>query len=374
MASKGKKVSFSPTEKKVMEYDIPPENKFNPLTKTSPPPKNNKKEKNKKKKSKKRKASEDINSKTKKQSNNEYNVTDNIENDNTFQIMTTQNPSTSPTESPPPPYESSFTSPPFPTGPLPTVQIPVKMPFNQSFLDPETTKQLDEYYSTPTESKLDECINPPYSVFQSGKSHPDEPDDDIWDELELTPPSVPSQEPKYPPPETSSKSVQVLKMEDALGYLSKVKSSFSTNSIGYQNFLKYLDDFKHKRISVPSLINKIIKLFDNNIDLIYNFNIFLPNDYKITKEYIHSQLNKTEVSTNTPYSTLFDEINRLNIIIREKTKQDIRENKKSGKSTTLFEHIEHLNENINQNARIGRQSIETEKLIQSYNENYNNGN
>ena len=135
-----------------------------------------------------------------------------------------------------------------------------------------------------------------------------------------------------------------------------------------------MDDFKHKRISVPSLINKIIKLFDNNIDLIYNFNIFLPNDYKITKEYIHSQLNKTEVSTNTPYSTLFDEINRLNVIIREKTKQDIRENKKSGKPTTLLEHIEHLNENINQNAKIGRQSIETEKLIQSYNENYNNGN
>lgn len=364
MAYNRKTVSFSPTEKQVIEYDIPPENKFKPTDKKSPPPKNDKKEKKKSSKKKKRKASEeDINSKTKKQSNNEYNVTDNIENDNTFQIMTTQNPSISPTEPPS-----------FPTGPLPTVKIPARMPFNQSFLDPETTKQLDEYYSTPPESKLDECINPPYSVFQSVKSHPDEVDDDIWNELELTPPNVPAPEPKFSPPETSSKSTRnELKTEDALDYLSKVKNSFSTNSSVYQNFLKYLDDFKYKRISVPSLINKIIKLFDNNIDLIYNFNIFLPNNYKITKEYIHSQLNKTEVSTNTPYSTLFDEINRLNVIIREKTKQDIRENKKSGKSTTLFEHIEHLNENINQNARIGRQSIETEKLIQSYNENYNNG-
>jgi paired amphipathic helix protein Sin3a len=68
-----------------------------------------------------------------------------------------------------------------------------------------------------------------------------------------------------------------LKVEDALGYLERVKSTFSANPKVYSDFLDIMKDFKNKSIDTPGVIRRVSQLFGHaHTELILQFNTFLP--------------------------------------------------------------------------------------------------
>ena len=73
-----------------------------------------------------------------------------------------------------------------------------------------------------------------------------------------------------------------LKVEDALGYLERVKSTFADNPKVYSDFLDIMKDFKNKSIDTPGVIRRVSQLFGHaHTELILQFNTFLPVGYKI---------------------------------------------------------------------------------------------
>ena len=73
-----------------------------------------------------------------------------------------------------------------------------------------------------------------------------------------------------------------VKVEDALGYVERVKTTFASNPKVYSDFLDVMKDFKNKSIDTPGVIRRVVQLFGNaHTELIMEFNTFLPVGYKI---------------------------------------------------------------------------------------------
>lgn len=74
---------------------------------------------------------------------------------------------------------------------------------------------------------------------------------------------------------------RLLKVEDALAYLEKVKAQFSNEVSVYNKFLDIMKDFKAQTIDTTEVIKRVSELFLGHEDLILGFNTFLPPGYKI---------------------------------------------------------------------------------------------
>ena len=68
-----------------------------------------------------------------------------------------------------------------------------------------------------------------------------------------------------------------LKVEDALGWVERVKSTFSANPKVYSDFLDIMNDIRNKSIDTPGVIRRVSQLFGHaHTELILQFNTFLP--------------------------------------------------------------------------------------------------
>ncbi|KAI8987829.1 hypothetical protein BDF20DRAFT_832728 [Mycotypha africana] len=72
-----------------------------------------------------------------------------------------------------------------------------------------------------------------------------------------------------------------LNVKDALTYLDKVKSKFSSQPEVYTRFLDIMKDFKGQLIDTPGVIERVSTLFRGKRDLISGFSTFLPTGYHI---------------------------------------------------------------------------------------------
>lgn len=71
------------------------------------------------------------------------------------------------------------------------------------------------------------------------------------------------------------------KVQDALGYLEKVKNRFVADPDVYNKFLDIMKDFKLQTINTEGVIKRVKTLFKGDDELILGFNQFLPPGYKI---------------------------------------------------------------------------------------------
>jgi len=84
-----------------------------------------------------------------------------------------------------------------------------------------------------------------------------------------------------PEPTTSANAAALPKVQDALGYLEKVKQKFAREPQVYNQFLDIMKDFKSHAIDTEGVIARVKLLFRGNTELILGFNQFLPPGYKI---------------------------------------------------------------------------------------------
>eukprot|EP00635_Sarcinochrysidales_sp_CCMP3193_P004794 CAMPEP_0118891748 /NCGR_PEP_ID=MMETSP1166-20130328/1635_1 /TAXON_ID=1104430 /ORGANISM="Chrysoreinhardia sp, Strain CCMP3193" /LENGTH=886 /DNA_ID=CAMNT_0006830423 /DNA_START=90 /DNA_END=2747 /DNA_ORIENTATION=- len=78
-----------------------------------------------------------------------------------------------------------------------------------------------------------------------------------------------------------SRNFRELKVEDALLYLDQVKAEFGDRPEIYNEFLEIMKSFKSQEIDTPGVIHRVSTLFKGYGKLIYGFNTFLPEGYKI---------------------------------------------------------------------------------------------
>lgn len=74
------------------------------------------------------------------------------------------------------------------------------------------------------------------------------------------------------------------KVQDALGYLEKVKNRFHNQPQVYNRFLDIMKDFKSQSIDTEGVIERVKDLFAGDVQLILGFNQFLPMGFKINME------------------------------------------------------------------------------------------
>lgn len=83
------------------------------------------------------------------------------------------------------------------------------------------------------------------------------------------------------PPPKKTNTGGVPKVQDALGYLEKVKNRFAQQPAVYNQFLDIMKEFKSQSIDTEGVIKRVKSLFRGNRGLILGFNQFLPPGYKI---------------------------------------------------------------------------------------------
>ena len=94
--------------------------------------------------------------------------------------------------------------------------------------------------------------------------------------------------PRGPTPTSNPTPTQV---EDALLYLDQVKAEFGDEPEIYNEFLEIMKSFKSQQIDTPGVIRRVSTLFEGYGKLIYGFNTFLPEGYKIeVPEHLREQL------------------------------------------------------------------------------------
>ena len=94
--------------------------------------------------------------------------------------------------------------------------------------------------------------------------------------------------PRGPTPTFNPTPTQV---EDALLYLDQVKAEFGDEPEIYNEFLEIMKSFKSQQIDTPGVIRRVSTLFEGYGKLIYGFNTFLPEGYKIeVPEHLREQL------------------------------------------------------------------------------------
>jgi histone deacetylase complex regulatory component SIN3 len=98
--------------------------------------------------------------------------------------------------------------------------------------------------------------------------------------------NAPYQQQRGPAPTASTAAApnnNPLRVEDALQYLERVKSTFDHKPKVYNDFLDIMKDFKNKTIDTPGVIRRVSTLFRGHTQLILQFNTFLPQGYKISE-------------------------------------------------------------------------------------------
>ena len=94
--------------------------------------------------------------------------------------------------------------------------------------------------------------------------------------------------------------VEPVRVEDALLYLNQVKAEFRDEPEIYNEFLEIVKSFGTQQIDTPGLIRRVSTLFEGYGKLIYGFNTFLPEGYKIeVPEHLREQL-RGQVNAETP--------------------------------------------------------------------------
>ncbi|KAG8689002.1 Transcriptional regulatory protein sin3 [Ceratobasidium sp. 423] len=87
---------------------------------------------------------------------------------------------------------------------------------------------------------------------------------------------LPADVPLPPSPKACS-----LGVKDALSYLETVKVEFQDNPDVYNHFIDIMKDFMSQVIDIPSVIERVLALFNGHITLIQAFNTFLPPGHRI---------------------------------------------------------------------------------------------
>ncbi|MDP2436396.1 MAG: hypothetical protein Q8P67_11670 [archaeon] len=80
---------------------------------------------------------------------------------------------------------------------------------------------------------------------------------------------------------------QGVKIENALDFLDRVKSTFHDRPLVYSQFLDIMKDFKAQKEDTPGVISRVSVLFAGHPSLILGFSVFLPPGYKIACEEPH---------------------------------------------------------------------------------------
>lgn len=100
------------------------------------------------------------------------------------------------------------------------------------------------------------------------------------------------------PVSTTPRQTEVLpRVQDALGYLEKVKQRFSSTPDVYNNFLDIMKDFKSQVIDTEGVIKRVKFLFKKHKSLILGFNQFLPPGYRLD---VDSTKTPIDVIIHTP--------------------------------------------------------------------------
>ncbi|XP_072965896.1 paired amphipathic helix protein Sin3-like 1 isoform X2 [Typha angustifolia] len=72
--------------------------------------------------------------------------------------------------------------------------------------------------------------------------------------------------------------------DDALEFLGIVRETFQGQLAKYQEFLDIMKDFASKRIDTHEVVLKVETLFCGHPDLLFGFNIFVPDGHEITAD------------------------------------------------------------------------------------------
>jgi paired amphipathic helix protein Sin3a len=84
-----------------------------------------------------------------------------------------------------------------------------------------------------------------------------------------------------PQADTPQPPYRQLKVEDALEYLDKVRTTFPMQPHMYNQFLDILKEYRAQSIDTPGVIDRVLQLFHGRRELILGFNTFLPQGYAI---------------------------------------------------------------------------------------------
>jgi histone deacetylase complex regulatory component SIN3 len=71
------------------------------------------------------------------------------------------------------------------------------------------------------------------------------------------------------------------KFESALDFLEQVKRQFTDKPMVYNQFLDIMREFKNQTVDTPGVIERVKELFHDAPHLVYGFNSFLPQGYRI---------------------------------------------------------------------------------------------
>jgi histone deacetylase complex regulatory component SIN3 len=73
------------------------------------------------------------------------------------------------------------------------------------------------------------------------------------------------------------------KVEEAVEYVLKVKERFANAPFIYAEFLKTMAEYRHHTISTEEVMHRILSIFTAHLDLLIDFNRFLPPGSQFTK-------------------------------------------------------------------------------------------
>ncbi|KAJ3123257.1 Transcriptional regulatory protein sin3, partial [Physocladia obscura] len=78
-----------------------------------------------------------------------------------------------------------------------------------------------------------------------------------------------------------SKNISRTSLIDAVSYLDRIKLAFADDEDSYDKFLDTLSDLKHNRIGAREVIYRVLAILFEHPSLAVDFNMFLPNGYRI---------------------------------------------------------------------------------------------
>ncbi|KAF8889426.1 paired amphipathic helix [Gymnopilus junonius] len=70
-------------------------------------------------------------------------------------------------------------------------------------------------------------------------------------------------------------------VDDALAYINTIKARLKSTPGAYDNFLNILRQLKDSKIDILDATQRVCQLFKGHPDLIQQFSIFLPPDYRM---------------------------------------------------------------------------------------------
>jgi histone deacetylase complex regulatory component SIN3 len=106
---------------------------------------------------------------------------------------------------------------------------------------------------------------------------------------------------------------KLMKIEEVVDYVLKVKERFVSSPFIFAEFLKIMSEYRRNEITNEQVMQRILSIFNAHLDLLLGFNKFLPAGSSFTKM-IPSVYNKPPMTQSTlkkaEVSNLFGDENK----------------------------------------------------------------